>query len=51
MYGTVDLVSDEEDVSKLLTALPEESTYKIHVEDYAHLDYIWGVNAYQILYP
>lgn len=62
--GSRDSVVNEKDFNKLLKLLPQESTYsyviniyflffyvifKI-VDDYSHLDYVWGFNGYEKLY-
>jgi len=47
--GTKDIVGH--DFEKLLSYLPDESTHFEYLNDYAHLDYLWSVEAYKDLYP
>ncbi|MED6172288.1 hypothetical protein PIB30_048718 [Stylosanthes scabra] len=52
-YGGKDLLSDVNDVRLLLTDLKDHDKNKLVVlfrEDYAHADFVMGVNAKQIVY-
>ena len=40
----------EEDFNLLLSKLDSNSTTHYCVPDYAHLDYIWGTCAHEMLY-
>lgn len=48
--GTKDSVVSEKDFQALVDSLDPETTFDHHLPDYAHLDYIWGVNSDVILY-
>jgi hypothetical protein len=43
-------VVSEQDFQGLIALLDRETTFDHHLADYAHLDYIWGVNSDVILY-
>ncbi|MED6186668.1 hypothetical protein PIB30_068940 [Stylosanthes scabra] len=52
-YGGKDLLSDVKDVQLLLTDLKDHDKNKLvvlFIEDYAHADFVMGVNAKQIVY-
>ncbi|XP_057461065.1 triacylglycerol lipase 2-like [Actinidia eriantha] len=52
-YGGQDLLSDVEDVHTLLDTLKDHDPDKLVVqykEDYAHADFVFGVNAKQVVY-
>eukprot|EP01132_Coremiostelium_polycephalum_P006176 gene6176-7690_t len=50
--GTVDELADPLDVQSLLSELPMESILEWQViPGYAHLDYVWALDASQIIYP
>ena len=52
-YGGQDLLSDVEDVHTLLDTLKDHNPDKLVVqykEDYAHADFVFGVNAKQVVY-
>ena len=48
--GSNDWLADPEDVKNLLPKLTNIAFHK-NIDDYDHLDFIWGVNAYQVIYP
>lgn len=48
--GMKDAVMSEHDFNFLLSKLDSNSTFSYEITDYAHLDYIWGVCAKQMLY-
>ena len=52
-YGGQDMLSDVKDVQVLLNDLKDHDRNKLVVlfrEDYAHADFVMGVNAKQIVY-
>lgn len=52
-YGGKDLLSDVNDVQTLINALADHEADKLvelYREDYAHLDFVGGVNANQVVY-
>ncbi|KAM7503691.1 hypothetical protein LguiB_002595 [Lonicera macranthoides] len=52
-YGGADLLSDVKDVKTLLNSLKGHDSDKLVVqfrEDYAHADFVFGVNAKQVVY-
>ncbi|KAM3141087.1 hypothetical protein pb186bvf_006888 [Paramecium bursaria] len=49
--GTKDVITDEEDFNKMIKLFDQHSLKVIKIEDYAHLDYIWSVDAFEKLYP
>jgi lysosomal acid lipase/cholesteryl ester hydrolase len=48
--GTKDWLADPQDVKGLIPKLKNIALHK-NIETYDHLDFIWGVNAYQTIYP
>jgi hypothetical protein len=49
--GGADKLSDPMDVELLLAGLPRHQVWLWHDEpDYEHLDFIWGINAKELLY-
>lgn len=48
--GSKDYLANVDDYERLLDLLPKESTFSYSIEDYAHLDYIWGVDANEKIY-
>jgi hypothetical protein len=48
--GAKDSVVSEKDFKNLVDTLDPDTTFDHHLPDYAHLDYIWGVNSDVILY-
>lgn len=48
--GTKDSVVSEKDFQVLVEHLDRDTTFDHQLADYAHLDYIWGVNSDVILY-
>jgi len=51
--GGKDVLADPTDVQLLLNALPTNNKpIIVHDEpSYEHLDFVWGMNAYQLIYP
>ncbi|KAI3457628.1 hypothetical protein Pfo_014291 [Paulownia fortunei] len=52
-YGGKDLLSDVKDVQTLIDKLSDHDPDKLvllYREDYAHLDFVYGVNAKQVVY-
>ncbi|KAM7270247.1 hypothetical protein ACFE04_029461 [Oxalis oulophora] len=52
-YGGADMLSDVNDVKVLLENLQDHDSDKLvahYVDDYAHADFVFGVNAKQIVY-
>lgn len=52
-YGGKDLLSDVKDVQTLIGKLSDHDPDKLvllYREDYAHLDFVYGVNAKQVVY-
>jgi len=51
--GTTDLLADPTDVSLLLQTLPADGkpVFVSNIPSYDHLDFVWGVNAHQLIYP
>lgn len=52
-YGGKDLLSDVKDVHTLIEALSNHDPDKLvvqYVEKYAHMDFVYGVNAKQVVY-
>ncbi|XP_047944686.1 triacylglycerol lipase 2-like [Salvia hispanica] len=52
-YGGKDLLSDVKDVHTLIEALSNHDRDKLvvhYVEKYAHMDFVYGVNAKQVVY-
>lgn len=53
-YGGQDYLSDVNDVHNLLKAIENHNADKIvvqYIEDYAHADFVFGVDANQLVYP
>jgi pimeloyl-ACP methyl ester carboxylesterase len=51
MYtGGKDLLADPIDVSTLLSQLPAGGFW-LNVPDYAHIDFVWAIDAYKTIYP
>ena len=48
--GEKDIICDETDVDKLITRLEPKGLQVEHITDYAHLDYVWSVDAHQKIY-
>jgi lysosomal acid lipase/cholesteryl ester hydrolase len=45
-------MSDAEDVSALEDALPAATVvYRREEPSYQHLDFTWGINAHELIYP
>ncbi|KAK4397834.1 Triacylglycerol lipase 2 [Sesamum angolense] len=52
-YGGEDLLSDVKDVQTLIDALSDHDPDKLvlqYIQDYAHLDFVYAVNAKQVVY-
>ncbi|KAL1560848.1 hypothetical protein AAHA92_11017 [Salvia divinorum] len=52
-YGGKDLLSDVKDVQTLIEALSDHDPDKLvvqYIDDYAHLDFVYGVNAKKLVY-
>lgn len=50
--GGQDLLSDSRDIDALTNALPKEKVVEVLIErSYAHLDFVWGMDAHTLLYP
>lgn len=50
-YGTLDELADPTDVAWLLGHLSSPPRFVTELNDYAHLDYVWDILAYQEFYP
>lgn len=48
--GGEDILADPVDVSLLIDVLPN-STLHTQIPNYAHLDYVWAIDAVEIMYP
>jgi hypothetical protein len=48
--GTKDAVISDKDFNLLMSKLDPNSTAHYNIPDYAHLDYIWGMCAKEIIY-
>ena len=48
LYGTADLLVD---IDMMLAELPQHSTSAIPLEDYEHLDVLWGRNIHEDVIP
>ncbi|KYR00533.1 carboxylic ester hydrolase [Tieghemostelium lacteum] len=49
--GTLDELADPIDVKQLVSLLPTSSILNwMIIDDYAHLDYVWALDAHQIIY-
>ncbi|KAF2074882.1 hypothetical protein CYY_003801 [Polysphondylium violaceum] len=50
--GTLDELADPVDVQQLFSTLPKESIINWSIiHNYAHLDYVWALDANQLIYP
>ena len=50
--GGEDLLSDSGDINALTDALPKEQIAQVLIEQsYAHLDFVWGMDAHTLIYP
>lgn len=50
--GGQDLLSDSRDIDALTDALPKDKVVEVLIEQsYAHLDFVWGMDAHTLLYP
>jgi len=50
--GGHDYLADPTDVEQLMNLLPKSvQIFNQYVEDYSHLDFVWGVDAAQVIYP
>ncbi|KAL0362145.1 UNVERIFIED_CONTAM: Triacylglycerol lipase 2 [Sesamum calycinum] len=52
-YGGEDLLSDVKDVQTLINALSDHEPDKLvlqYIQDYAHLDFVYAINAKQVVY-
>jgi len=52
-YGDKDDLADPTDVRKLISVFPD-SNKPVHIDEqklYSHLDYTWGMDAFQKIYP
>ncbi|KAL6067301.1 Hydrolase, alpha/beta fold domain containing protein [Balamuthia mandrillaris] len=50
-YGGQDKLTTPEDVERLLRELPHPPAYVQFEQEYAHLDFVWGVDACVKIYP
>ena len=51
MYGAKDGLADPIDVASMLALLPDSDSYPIKfVSQYAHMDFVLGMNANEIIY-
>lgn len=50
-YGKHDYLGDPEDVQKIIAQAPAENiVFTSYQEHYAHLDYVWAVDAHRVIY-
>jgi len=49
-YGGQDWLADPQDCAVLLSDLPHV-VYDNFQESYAHMDFVWGLDAHQLIYP
>ncbi|GAM29243.1 hypothetical protein SAMD00019534_124190, partial [Acytostelium subglobosum LB1] len=50
--GGLDELADPVDVADLVAQLPQQSVIDWQkIPDYAHLDYVWALDAHEIIYP
>lgn len=50
--GGIDALADPSDVSKLKSQLnPDVIVYTADISYYSHMDFVWGLDAYEVLYP
>jgi pimeloyl-ACP methyl ester carboxylesterase len=50
-YGTLDELADPTDVAWLLGHLSSPPYYTQELDNYAHLDFVWDIDAYYQFYP
>lgn len=50
MIGEKDIICDEKDIKNMVSLLPQSDLIVEEVKDYAHLDYVWAVDAHEKLY-
>lgn len=48
--GGKDYLANSIDYQFLLQHLPAASTFSHSIPDYSHLDYVWGTDAYDLIY-
>jgi len=50
--GGKDALADPTDVSRLMSELnPDMIKFSTSISYYSHLDFVWGLDAYEVLYP
>jgi len=50
--GGMDDLADPTDVSRLISELnPNVIVYQNEISYYSHMDFVWGLDAYEVLYP
>ncbi|CAD8125346.1 unnamed protein product [Paramecium sonneborni] len=49
--GTRDVITDTDDLGKMLNKLDQTHIKVEFIDDYAHLDYVWAIDAHIKLYP
>jgi pimeloyl-ACP methyl ester carboxylesterase len=49
--GTKDAIVSSKDFEDLVKVLPKDGVKHEYVDDYGHLDYVWGNNAHFTIYP
>lgn len=50
--GDRDALADPADVERLIAAMPPRVLVNVtYLDDFAHLDFTWGLDAYRVLYP
>jgi len=50
LHGGLDALADPTDVAQLIPLL-KNVVFSVNVPDYAHIDFVWGADAYRIIYP
>eukprot|EP00211_Chloroparvula_japonica_P006301 CAMPEP_0119120156 /NCGR_PEP_ID=MMETSP1310-20130426/1324_1 /TAXON_ID=464262 /ORGANISM="Genus nov. species nov., Strain RCC2339" /LENGTH=422 /DNA_ID=CAMNT_0007109621 /DNA_START=102 /DNA_END=1370 /DNA_ORIENTATION=- len=50
-WGGKDKLADPTDVATLTSQLPVPPVFDMEIPQYAHLDFIWAIDAYQVMYP
>ena len=51
-YGSGDSLADTTDIEQLLRELPNATLVGKHpIHKYAHLDFIWGLDAHEKMFP
>jgi len=50
-YGTADELADPTDVAFLIGHMPSPPVYVREMNNYAHLDFVWDIEAYSDFYP